>query len=112
MAFGKEDIIYSQLIMDMRDVVKVSFTSLIIRTGTGPPCQRKNMWVPSRLLESLCKWQPIKTVIILPWRENGLKKTERHEIKIQIRNLDPNWLVWGLVTLARPPARIANEWCL
>lgn len=53
-------------------------------------CQRK-MSAPSCSLESLCKWQPITIVDILPWRENGVKIIV-HEIKIQIRSLRPNCL--------------------
>lgn len=41
----------------------------------------KNICMPSCLLESLCKWQPIKIVIILPWRENGLKKSKHMKLK-------------------------------
>ena len=72
----------------------------------------KNIRMPSCLLETLCKWQPIKMVIILPWRENGLKKIKAHEIKIWIRNLGPNWFVCGLLTLARSSARTTNLLCL
>ena len=42
---------------------------------------KKNIRVPLCLLESLCKWQPIKMVIILPWRENGLKKSKHMKLK-------------------------------